>query len=595
MTMFGTIRRTAPWQGSRGLDLQHVLLVEQTLANVRAVLLALSLVVAGLESGGAWTAAPVLLLVMTAYSAAVAVALHRRRIQSPRQVTVFHVVDTLGILAALVLTGGALSPFSTLFLFVLLAAGYRWGRPETWLTAAAGVVVLGAHGVILSLMSVPAPPDLHLVGLRLAYIVVGGGLIGYIAESERVQRYRSWSVSRILARIRAEAGLVAAVQSVLDELVSQFRASHAVLVLEEEGSDRVSLWQAERHREDARRAAVRLKQESKEDQANAMYLFPVPAGVDAFKVRRPPPGSPPERVSVTALDSTGARRRETLSVAPLFEAPFPWQTAFCVTTMAGEGWKGRVFVFMPFDPPVAREQLGYLRGIVRQVGPALFNLYLQRRLQSRAGVVERARISRELHDGVIQSLIGIEMQLEVMRRESTGRVAESVTGQLVNIQRLLSQEILNVRDLMQLLKPAEVDAHRLVEHLADTVERFRHRTGIHARLACDADEIDLTPRACREVAGMVQEALANVRKHSGATSVVVRLGPCGRDWQLVVDDNGRGLDFEGYLTADEAEARRKGPESIKERARSIGGRRALHSQPGFGTRLEITIPRKHHA
>ena len=93
---------------------------------------------------------------------------------------------------------------------------------------------------------------------------------------------------------------------------------------------------------------------------------------------------------------------------------------------------------------------------------------------------------------------------------------------------MLSQEILSVRDLMQLLKPADVEARRLVEHLADTVERFRHRTGIDARLACDADEIDLSPRVCREVAGIVQEALANVRKHSGATNVVVRLELNGR-------------------------------------------------------------------
>ena len=103
---------------------------------------------------------------------------------------------------------------------------------------------------------------------------------------------------------------------------------------------------------------------------------------------------------------------------------------------------------------------------------------------------------------------------------------------------------------MHLLKPAEVDAKRLVEHLADMIERFRHGTGIQARLACDADEIDLTPRACREVAGMVREALANVRKHSGATSVVIRLERNGGNWQLVVDDNGCGLDFEGYLTPD---------------------------------------------
>jgi signal transduction histidine kinase len=591
--MFATIRRTAPWQGNRAMDMHHALLVEEALANVRAVVIVVSLAVATLETWRTgWPTAAAILLAMTAYSVAVAVALRRHRIHAPNHVTVLHVVDSVGILAAMLVTGGALSPFSTLFLFVLLAAGYRWGGPETWLTAAVGITVLGAHGVTLWVAGVQSAPDLHLVALRVSYAAMGGLLIGYMAEAQRIERYSALSVSRILGRVRVEAGLVAAVQAVLDELVSQFGATHALLLLEEEGNDRVSLWQAERRPQDSRRAIVRLKQEPRRNCAT--YLFPVPAGVDAFEVRRPSPGERPGRTGVVALDATGARIHEAVGVRPLLDAPFPWRTAFCVSTIAGEGWKGRVFLFLPHDPLAAREQLGYLRGIVRQVGPALFNLYLQRRLQSRAGVVERARISRELHDGVIQALIGIEMQLEVMRREAAGKVPETLSRQLTNVQRLLSQEVLNVRDLMQLLRPAEVDPKHLAEHLADMVERFRHRTGIQARLTCDADDIDLTPRVCREMAGMVQEALANVRKHSGATSVVVRLGQCGPHWQLVIDDNGRGLDFEGYLTPEEADAQRKGPQTIKERARSIGGRLALHSQPGFGTRLEITIPRKHH-
>ncbi|MGE5360439.1 MAG: sensor histidine kinase [Bacteroidales bacterium] len=593
MTMIDSFRRAAPWQGSRSLDMAHALLVEETLANVRAVLILVSFGVAATGGGHAGSGAGfVVLLLMTADSVVVALALRRRRIDSPRHIAALHVIDTVGILAGLVLTGGALSPFSTLFLFALLAAGYRWGGPETLMTAVAGVLVLGFAALAMRWTGA-ASQDLHLVALRLTYTVVGGLLIGYMAEAERIQRYRSRSVSRILSRVRSEAGLVAAVQSVLDDLVSQFRASHAVLVLEEDGSDRVSLWQAERDDRNTRRVVVRLKQDTRE--SYGMYLFPVPPGVDAFKVRRPAPGTVSERAWLAALDDAGVRRPADFLVAPLFDTPFPWRAAFCVTTMAGEGWKGRVFLFLPFDPPVAREQLAYLRGIVQQVGPALFNLYLQRRLQSRAGVVERARISRELHDGVIQSLIGIEMQIEVMRRQAAGHVPDSVEDQLVHIQRLLSEEILNVRDLMQLLRPAEVDAKRLVEHLADSIERFRHRTGIQARLACEVDEIDLTPRVCREVAGIVQEALANVRKHSGATSVVVRLGLCGPNWQLVIDDNGRGLDFEGYLTPEEADARRKGPVTIRERARLVGGLMALHSQPGFGTRVEITIPRKHHA
>jgi two-component system nitrate/nitrite sensor histidine kinase NarX len=97
------------------------------------------------------------------------------------------------------------------------------------------------------------------------------------------------------------------------------------------------------------------------------------------------------------------------------------------------------------------------------------------------------------------------------------------------------------------------------------------------------------------VAGIVQEALANVRKHSGATSVVVRLERRGGNWRLVVDDNGCGLDFDGDLTPGEVDAQRKGPVIIKERARAIGGAITLRSQRGGGTQLEVTIPPKHHA
>jgi signal transduction histidine kinase len=342
-----------------------------------------------------------------------------------------------------------------------------------------------------------------------------------------------------------------------------------------------------------RRSVIRLNQEQSD--GNTTYSFPVPKAAEAFEVRRPRLDGPAGDARVTAFDAKGARLAEVFSVAPLFSARFRWRTAFCVSAIEGDGWKGRLFLFMPFDPAVPRDQLRYLRGIARQVGPVLFNVYLQRRLQSRAGVVDRALISRELHDGVIQALIGIEMQLEVLRRESTGKVPDGVATGLAEIQRLLGQEILDVRDLMQLLKPEEVDAKRLVEHLADAVERFRYRTGIQARLVCDADEIDLTPRTCREVAAIVREALANVRKHSGATSVVVRLERSGANWRLVVDDNGCGLDFEGCLTQEEADAQRKGPVIIKERVRAIGGSLALRSQRGFGTQLDITIPPKHHA
>ena len=70
------------------------------------------------------------------------------------------------------------------------------------------------------------------------------------------------------------------------------------------------------------------------------------------------------------------------------------------------------------DDGEPEEELRFLQEFAEQVGPAVYNVYLVRRLRERAGALERGRFARELHDGAIQSLIGVEMQLDVLRRQS---------------------------------------------------------------------------------------------------------------------------------------------------------------------------------
>jgi signal transduction histidine kinase len=108
------------------------------------------------------------------------------------------------------------------------------------------------------------------------------------------------------------------------------------------------------------------------------------------------------------------------------------------------------------------------------------------------------------------------------------------------------------------------------------------------------EDVRLPPPVCSEVGRIVQEALVNVRRHSGAHNVVVRFESAEGGWKLVVDDDGRGFDFSGRLTHAELDAARKGPLVIKERVRTIGGELTVDSLPGRGARLEITLPHKHH-
>jgi len=576
--------------GRRLVHVQHELAVERRLSIGRLVLALPSLAALLLWHPLEHSAAGVVVLVAyTIHGTALAVRAHRRNpTRRPRSLAL-HVSDVIWVAAVIGFTGGAGSPFFAFYIFALLAAGYRWGLVETVATGAVATLVTAGDMLARSVMGWSPPTDLHLTAARLGYLIIGGFLVGYLAEDERRHRARAWAVSRIMGLVRGRAGLVSSVQAVLDELMKELCAARTVLTLKEEGSEQVLVWQAEA----AGERSMRLRQEP---QANfPAYLFELPPDMDAWVAVRPGPGTVGDgALRLMAIDPDGGRVRKTASVAALLDTPFGWREAMCLSSISGDGWNGRLFLFDAQVPGFAEEHLRFLQVVVRQVGPALFNLYLQRRLHSRTGIVERARISRELHDGVIQSLIGVEMQLEVVRREAGQQVPERLAGQLAGVQKVLRQEILNVRDLMHMLKPLEVDAGRLVEHLADAVDRFRYRTGIDAQLACTADELDLSPRACREVAGVVQEALANVRKHSGATRVLIRLVPCRDAWQLAIDDNGRGFDFEGTLDHEALDAQRRGPVIIKERVRSIGGRLTIHSQPGFGARLEVTIPRKHH-
>jgi two-component system nitrate/nitrite sensor histidine kinase NarX len=229
-----------------------------------------------------------------------------------------------------------------------------------------------------------------------------------------------------------------------------------------------------------------------------------------------------------------------------------------------------------------------LQEFAQQVGPAIYNVYLMRRLRERAGAVERARFARELHDGAIQSLIAVEMQLDVVRRQSGQQPV--VTSELSRIQKLLREEVLKLRELMQAMKSFEVDAERLPGFVADTVERFRRETGISAEFVSEIEKVELPQKVCRELARIVQESLVNVRKHSGARHVLVRLAQRSGNLQLTVEDDGRGFPFSGRLSETELAITGKGPAVIRERVRLLAGELTIESNPGHGARVEVRIP-----
>ena len=237
-----------------------------------------------------------------------------------------------------------------------------------------------------------------------------------------------------------------------------------------------------------------------------------------------------------------------------------------------------------------QEELRFLLDLFRQVGPAIYNVYLLHRLRRRASAAERARFARELHDGAVQSLIAVEMQVDVLRRQAESK--PSVVGsELQRIQGLLREEVLKLRELMQQMKSIDVDSRRFLGVVNDTVERFQRETGIAARFVTDIEKPEMPGKVCRELVRIVQEGLVNVRKHSQARHALVRLSESPTQWSLTMEDDGKGFPFSGRLSQEQLDQLGKGPMIIKERVGLIAGALTVESNPGTGTRLEIKVPR----
>ncbi len=501
---------------------------------------------------------------------------------------VAHGVDVLFAGLLTLFTEGANSPLYVFFLFVLLAAAYRWGARETLLTAGAAVGVLLLEVALTSSERWQAieifsqPIEFNRVIMRATYLALMGVLLGYLAEEEKQLRAETAVVARVVSRAQSAASLRANLQAVLQEIVRVFDVRRALLAVRERPSQRVFLWEA-RPLGDAAEILLTLR-EAETSQREAL-LASLPGNI-WYAVRD---ADHNQRFAVLALDAQGRRLRDAAAGLSSGVTGQPFRTLLGSAIHFGEEWEGQLLLFDPAMGSRPEVELRFLQTLLRQVGPAIYNVYLLRRLRARAGALERARVAQELHDGVIQSLIALEMQFDVLRRRSAEESA-TVAEEIGRLQRLLHQEILNVRELMQQMKPMELDPQRLLEFLADTVDRFQRDTGIAARFVSELDDVRLPPRVCRELARIVQEALVNVRKHSSARNVLVRFGWENGHWRLVVDDDGHGFPFSGRLTQAELDSARRGPLVIKERVRSIGGELTVESTPGGGARLEITLP-----
>jgi two-component system sensor histidine kinase UhpB len=198
---------------------------------------------------------------------------------------------------------------------------------------------------------------------------------------------------------------------------------------------------------------------------------------------------------------------------------------------------------------------------------------------------ERARVARDLHDEVNQSLTGLLLRLEAVREAAP----PELEAELAQTKALANQAMRELLSLARQLRPTALDDLGLAAATAGQVEQLA-RGEVEAEFSADGDFSDLGDDAQLVVYRVAQEALSNAARHSGARHIVVTLrrdddvddGDRG-GVELEVVDDGRGFAFddsEGGL----------GIAGMRERALLIGAELTIESRPGHGTTVRLTVP-----
>ncbi len=192
---------------------------------------------------------------------------------------------------------------------------------------------------------------------------------------------------------------------------------------------------------------------------------------------------------------------------------------------------------------------------------------------------ERARVARDLHDEVNQSLTGLLLRLEAAREAAP----PELEAELAETKALANQAMRELLSLARQLRPTALDDLGLVAATAGQVEQLA-RGEIEAEFAAEGDFSDLGDDAQLVVYRVAQEGLSNAARHSGASRIDVRLRRRQDGGvELEVADDGRGFAF------DESEGG-LGLAGMRERALLIGGELTIESRPGRGTTVRLAVP-----
>jgi len=365
------------------------------------------------------------------------------------------------------------------------------------------------------------------------------------------------------------------IQSTFDQLFRLVSPKLILLLVEESTSGRMFLWHSELRKDGS--SAVSSEEFDHSTADEYLQLMPPENWILTLQDKKH---------QLVTFDSEGYRLGKTKMPTALVKSFEDHSIVMSVMVDLGDEWQGRYVVCDPMMDRSTRATMDFIRRFSATTARSIHAAHLCLRACRETAAEERARLARELHDGTIQSMLGVELRLESLKR----RMDTDLQKDLGEVQGILRREAAELRNMVNDSRRRALRPERLLEFLSDLLERFQRDTGVVTRFFADLDNDPMPPRICHEIARMAEEGINNAYRHSKATTFTVRVGSFEGNWMLVMVDDGIGFDFEGIWPLDKLVGSGVGPKVIKERVLALNGNLMIESTP-TGARLEITIPK----
>jgi signal transduction histidine kinase len=549
--------------------------VERVIAAVRVVLAVSSLFALWLDPQEPESYLPLTYWLQGAYAAyAFVLAAVMWNRDSRGNLPLFsHVADVAMASVFQYVTLGPSSPFFTYYTFVLFAAALRWGWPATVRTTAVVLLAYLAMGASMISELGLAQFPLNRFITRSMYLVVASIVLVYLRRHEarlrdEIRRLARWPV--------ASAGdWASVVPKVLEHAAGILGSSRVTLVwsAEDEPWLYVSSWPIEaaaitRHAPDEFEPVVPAALEDctffSSDRLSGEAQWTVSRAGSQFRWS----GLPVHAGLAVRADGAG-----------VLSAPF--RTDYLA---------GRVFFSELSSPSVDIMPLAEVVG--REIGASLDQLHSYDRSRRLAIAEDRIRLARDLHDGVLQSLTGVRLELQSLARTDVASTAAPAgSDRLLAIERALAMEQRDLRRFIADLKPSSRTAAggSLAERLDEIQRRVALEWQAPVTIRVSPSELSVQAAFDHAVPLMVHEAIVNALKHGHPSRVSVDVRAAGDALRVVVSDDGCGFSFSGRYDHAALIAANAGPVSLLERVASLGGELAIDSSPA-GSRVELVLP-----